>query len=56
MYAKTAVLTILAWFLGLLLDANIPFEPRGVLSLRLLFPMITLGLCLLRELNDKPES
>ena len=34
MYLKATILTILGWFIGLLLDANIDFgDPMGFLSL-----------------------
>ena len=34
MYLKATMLTILGWFIGLLLDANIDFgDPMGFLSL-----------------------
>ena len=32
MYLKTTIFTIIAWFIGLILDANIPFgDPMGFL-------------------------
>lgn len=52
MYLKAAILTILGWFIGLLLDANIDFgDPMGFLSLRILFPILAMGLCILHELR-----
>ena len=52
MYLKAVALTILGWFIGLLLDANIDFgDPMGFLSLRILFPILSMGLCILRELR-----
>ena len=52
MYLKVTILTILGWFIGLLLDANIDFvEPMGFLSLRILFPILSMGLCILHELR-----
>ena len=45
--------TVAAWFAGLLLDANIDFgDPVGFLSLRILFPILAMGLCILKRLND----
>lgn len=50
MYLKATILTILGWFIGLLLDANIDFgDPMGFLSLRILFPILSMGLCILHE-------
>lgn len=52
MYLKATILTILGWFIGLLLDANIDFgDPMGFLSLRILFPILAMGLCILHELR-----
>ena len=52
MYLKAVALTILGWFIGLLLDANIDFgDPMGFLSLRILLPVLAMGLCILHELR-----
>ena len=52
MYLKAIILTIAGWFIGLILDANIDFgDPTGFLSLRILFPMLAMGLCILHELK-----
>ena len=53
MYWKAGLFTLAAWFVGLLLDANIDFsDPVGFLSLRVLFPILAMGLCILKSLND----
>lgn len=52
MYLKATLVTIAGWFIGLLLDANIDFgAPMGFLSLRILFPILAMGLCILHELR-----
>ncbi len=52
MYLKATLVTIAGWFIGLLLDANIDFgDPMGFLSLRILFPILAMGLCILHELR-----
>lgn len=52
MYLKATLVTIAGWFIGLLLDANIDFgDPMGFLSLRILFPILVMGLCILHELR-----
>ena len=52
MYLKVTILTILGWFIGLLLDANIEFgDPMGFLRLRILFPILSMGLCNQHELR-----
>ena len=51
MYLKATLLTILGWFIGLILYANIVFgDPMGFLSLRILLPILAMGLCILRAL------
>jgi len=58
MYSKAIVSTLAAWGAGLLLDANIGFEPAGFLCLRVLFPIMAMGLCILSEIRkdkNKPE-
>ena len=50
MYVKTVLLTLMAWFLGLLLDANLDMEPQGFLYLRVLLPILVMGLCILSRL------
>lgn len=53
MYWKAILSTLAAWFVGLVLDANIDFgDPIGFLSFRILFPIIAMGLCILKSIND----
>ena len=48
MYITSIVFTLIAWGAGLLLDANIHFgDPQGFLGLRVLLPVLAMGLCLL---------
>ena len=52
MYLKATLLTIAGGFIGMVLDANIDFgDPTGFLSLRILFPILAMGLCILHELK-----
>ena len=52
MYLKATIFTILGWFIGLILDANVDFgDPMGFLSLRILLPILAMGLCILHELR-----
>ena len=42
MYLKATLVTIVGWFIGMVLDANIDFgDPMGFLSLRILLPMVS---------------
>ena len=52
MYLKAVVSTLAAWFVGLLLDVNLPGDWQ-ILCLRVLFPVLSLGLCILSELKKK---
>ena len=53
MYLKATVFTVIAWFIGLALDWNMAFGGTiGFLSLRILFPILAMGLCILREVKN----
>ena len=52
MYLKAVVSTLAAWFVGLLLDVNLPGDWQ-ILCLRMLFPGLAMGLCILSELKKK---
>lgn len=52
MYITSIVFTLVAWIAGLLLDANIGFNPQGFLCLRVLLPVLAMGLCLLRAIKE----
>ncbi len=48
MYLSAVVCTLLAWLAGLILDANISFgDPQGFLCLRVLLPVLAMGLFIL---------
>lgn len=46
-YLTAVTATLSAWFIGVILDANIDFEPRGFLAFRVLLPVLVMGLCIL---------
>ena len=54
LYYVTGILfTLAAWFIGLLLDANIDFgDPAGFLCLRVLLPILAMGLYLLKVIRE----
>jgi len=57
MYIKAVGITLAAWVIGLLLDANIGFNPQGFLCLRVLLPILAMGLCILSAIKEnKPEK
>lgn len=49
-YLSAVIATLCAWFIGLILDANIRFEPVGFLYLRVLFPILAMGVCILKAI------
>ena len=54
MYLKAVVSTLAAWFVGLVADANIHLgDPQGFPCLRVLVPVLAMGLCILSELKKK---
>ena len=53
MYLQAVVWTVLAWFAGLILDANLSIQPAGFLCLRVLLSM---GLCILREIRRNGQK
>ena len=54
MYVKSTVITLVAWFVGLLIDANLDFgDPQGFLCLRVLFTILAMGLCVIKTINNK---
>lgn len=53
MYLSASVTTVLAWFAGLLLDANLSLQPAGFLCLRILLPLLTIGLWILRVIQHR---
>lgn len=57
MYVGAILSTIAAWFVGLLLDANIDFgEPVGFLSFRILFPILVMGIFILKSIDKNNKK
>lgn len=57
MYIFAIVSTILAWFVGLLIDANLDVgDPMGFLCLRILLPILAMGVCIIREIHRKDSK
>ena len=55
-YLTAITATLSAWFVGLILDANIDFEPAGFLSFRLLLPLLAMGLWILKEIIKRKSD
>ena len=52
MYIKTIFFMIIGWLVGLILDANIGYgDYCGLTSLRILFPLIVMAVCILSEIK-----
>lgn len=56
MYITTIVFTLVAWIVGLLLDANIDCNNLDFLCLRVLLPILAMGLCLLRAIKENRSN
>ncbi len=56
MYISAVITTLVSWFVGLLLEAYIGFEPIGILELRIIFPVLTMGVFILKAINDKSSK
>lgn len=50
---RATLCTLLGWFVGLLLDANLDMGGgyEGFLCLRVLFPVLVMGLCILQAVD-----
>ncbi len=48
--------TLAAWFVGLGLDANLPFEPFGFLCLRVVLPVIVMGAFILAAVRNQKKD
>ena len=55
MVLQAIVWTVLAWVAGLL-DANLSLQPAGFLCLRVLLPILAMGLCILREIRKNGQK
>lgn len=49
--------TLAAWFVGLVLDATIDLgDPQGFLCLKVLLPVLAMGLCILRTIRENKSA
>lgn len=56
-YIIAIISTLVAWFIGLFADANIDFgDPQGFLALRVLFPVLAMGICILKALKKSDKK
>ena len=55
-YLSAVTATLSAWFLGLILDANIDFGPDGFLAFRILLPILAMGLCILNAIKKNKSE
>lgn len=56
MYMTAIVSTLIAWLVGLLLDANLDFNPQGFLCLRVLLPLMAMGICVLKAIKNSEKK
>lgn len=56
-YKVAVICTVGAWFVGLLIDANIDFgNPQGFTCFRVLFPVLAMGICILKAIRDNKKQ
>ncbi len=56
MYFKMIAATLFAWLVGLVIDGNLGHgEALGFTAFRVLFPMLAIGLCILREIKKEKD-
>ena len=56
-YTIAIISTLATWFVGLFADANIDFgDPQGFLALRVLFPVLAMGICILKALKESDKK
>ena len=56
-YTIAVISTLAARFGGLFADVNIDFgDPQGFLALRVLFPVLAMGICILKALKESHKS
>ena len=53
MYLKATAATLAAWLVGLLIDVKLGAGDWQLLYLRVLLPVLAMGLCILGELKKK---
>ena len=56
-YTIAIICTLAAWVIGLLIDANIDFgDPQGFLALRVLLPILAMGICILKAIKNNEKK
>ena len=56
-YIQAIICTLAAWCVGLFADANIDFgDPQGFLALRVLLPILAMGLCILKAIKNNEKK
>ena len=56
-YIQAIICTLAAWFIGLFADVNIDFgDPHGFLARRVLFPILAMGICILKVIKNNEKK
>lgn len=56
MYITAIVSTLAAWIVGMFLDAASGFSPPGFLCLRVVLPVLAMGLCILHSIKEEKDK
>ncbi len=55
-YLDAVLSSLAAWFIGMVIDANIDFGPDGFLCLRIVLPIIVMGLFIIKNCGNSKNN
>ena len=56
-YWTFSQIMVASWFIGLFIDVNIDFgDPQGFLALRVLLPVLAMGICILKDIKNNEKK
>ena len=56
-YWTFSQIMVASWFIGLFIDVNIDFgDPQGFLALRVLLPILAMGICILKAIKNNEKK
>ena len=56
-YWTFSQIMVASWFIGLFIDVNIDFgDPQGLWTLRVLLPVLAMGICILEAIKNNEKK
>ena len=56
-YWTFSQIMVASWFIGLFIDVNIDFgDPQGFWPLRVLLPVLAMGICILKAIKNNEKK